>query len=711
MQAIAPNKTLTVKRIFEEPGLGAYLRAEASEQFQWSADGQWVAYIQTTESGQDHKRSLWMMNAGSGERRLLVPADKLWPKGGNAKKPLAYRWAPDGQCLLLSSDTSLTLFDLKDGSSKDLITGSDTIAQPQFSPDGRWVSFVRGHNVWLLNLANGAVTALTKEGSEQVHVGEPDWLYAHEFELEASYWWAPDSSAIAYLKIDDRPVSKYPIPQLLKRPAGVRWQQYPEAGGANPVARVFVTTLADRKPREVDGGENSDVYVPRVQWLPDSKHVAIERMNRAQSKLDLLIANAATGRSETVLTERDPYWINVKNGLHFLSDGHRFLWLSERSGYRHLYLYDIEGREIRQLTRGRWEVCQLAAVDETGQFIYFTATEKSPIEQHLYRIGLDNSGLKRITHADGWHSVNFSPRGQAFIDAYSNAMTPPRQGLMHADGSIIAPIYTTGAKGASELSSYARSPVEFMTVATHDNATLDAMMMKPVGFDPRRKYPVIVFMNGGPRQQGVRNAWEGWVSLWHEMMAEKGFLIFALDNRGSAGHGHLFEEPLHYRLGAQEISDQRDGVAYLRKLPYVDASRIGVWGMNYGGQLALHAMFEDPQDFKAGFAQSPISDWRLYRSAYAERYLGPPKMNSEEYQESSPITTAAQLQGKLLVAASMEDEDIHFANTLALQRALIDAGKYAEIITFPGQPDGITAPEALGLLFRRVTEFFVENLK
>jgi dipeptidyl-peptidase-4 len=708
MQAVAPNKTLTVDRIFGEPSLSGHL----SSDIEWSADGHQIAYLETSGSGMDRRRSIWVMDTSTGARRVLLPADKLKPppEADNAKHHarLTYRWSAGGDRLLVTVGTSLILFDIKSSSLKHLIAGPDTIAGAQFSPDGRWVSFVRRHNLWLANLADGSVTPLTTGGNEQLHMGEPDWLYSHEFGLKTAYWWAPDSSTVAYLEIDDRAVSNYPIPEFLKRPARVLWQQYPEAGGANPIVRVFVAKIADRKSRLMDTGGSGDVYVPRVRFTPDSKQIAIERMNRAQTKLDLLITNAVTGRSRTIVTESDAYWINVNDGPYFFRDGRRFLWSSERSGYRHLYLYNLEGREIRQLTQGRWQVCRLEAVDETGQSIYFTATEKSPLERHFYRIGLDGSGLKRITRADGWHRVTVSPRGQAFVDTYSNAMTPPRQDLLRADGSMVAAV---NENATAELSSYGRSPVEFLTIVTHDDAVLNAMMIKPVGFDPHRKYPVIVFMNGGPRQQGVRKAWEGWISLWHEMMAEKGFLIFAVDNRGSGGHGHLFEEPLHFRFGAQEISDQRDGVAYLRGLPYVDASRIGVWGINYGGQLALHAMFEDPQDFKAGFAQSPISNWLLYRSAYAERYLGSPKTNLEEYQESSPVTTAVQLQGKLLVAASTGDQDVHFANTLELRRVLTDAGKYAEIVTFPGQPEGITDPAARTLLFRRVTDFFVDNLK
>jgi dipeptidyl-peptidase-4 len=460
-----------------------------------------------------------------------------------------------------------------------------------------------------------------------------------------------------------------------------------------------------------------------VNWLPDSKHVAVQRLNRAQTNLDLMIADAATGASRVALTEKDQYWINVSDDLRFLQDGQRFLWSSERTGFRHIYFYSLEGKELAQLTKGDWEVSAIDAVDEKAGLIYFTATEKSPAERQVYRVGLDGSGFARITKEAGTHAVNFAPSAgsppglnmasnvttsvSAFIDTYSNTMNPPRQALLRPDGSRIAVL---NENKVAELANYQLSPVEFLQVKTHDGVMLNAWMIKPPDFEPHRKYPVLVYTYGGPHAQVVMNEWERSTFLWHQLMAEKGYIIFALDNRGSAGRGHLFEEPIHFRLGAQELSDQRDGAAYLKSLPYVDANRMGIWGWSYGGHMTLHAMFEDWNDFKAGFAGGPVTDWHYYDSIYTERYLGLLPQNEDYYKESSPIDKVKQFRGKLLIAHGTGDDNVHFANTLALINELIENGKYVEVMPFPGRGHGVSDGPARRLLMERVTRFFLDNL-
>jgi len=470
-------------------------------------------------------------------------------------------------------------------------------------------------------------------------------------------------------------------------------------------------------------GSETDQYIPRVNWLPDSKRVAIQRLNRAQTTLDLMIADAATGAARVALTEKDQYWINVSDDLRFLQDGQRFLWSNERSGFRHIYLYNLDGKELAQLTKGDWEVSAIDAVDEKAGLIYFTATEKSPMERHLYCVGLDGSGFTRITKEAGTHAVNFAPSAgsppgvnvassasaslSAFIDTYSNSMNPPRQDLLRPDGSRIAVL---NENKVAELASYQLSPVEFLQVKSHDGVMLNASMIKPPNFDPHRKYPVLVHTYGGPHVQIVTNEWGRSTFLWHQMMAQKGYIIFALDNRGSAGRGHLFEEPIHYRLGAQELSDQRDGAAYLKSLPYVDANRMGIWGWSYGGHMTLHAMFEDWADFKAGFAGGPVTDWHYYDSIYTERYLGLLPQNEDYYKDSSPIDKVKQFRGKLLIAHGTGDDNVHFANTLALINELIENGKYVEVMPFPGRGHGVSDGPARRLLMERVTHFFLDNL-
>ena len=714
-QDAAPKKPLTVERIFG----GAALNGQLTRGIAFSPDGQRLSFLVASGSGKDAKTELWEIDSHKGERRVLIAAEKLTaalqPSNAPASQATGlarraasqYLWAPDGNSLLLVGPTSLTWFDLKTQSATSLVQGDDPIADAKISPDGKSVSYVLDYNLWVVPTAGGQPRSLTKGGREELHEGQLDWVYPEELQIATAYWWAPDSSSIAYLEMDERPVTKFPIQNSLDEPAETEWERYPAAGSANPIVKVFVVDAQGGAPRQMDTGINTDIYIPRVSWLPDSRNVAIERLNRAQDKLELLAADAKTGTSRVILTDTDKYWINVSDDLKFLRDGKRFIWSSERTGYRHLYLYDLDGKQIAQLTNGDWEVTALAGVDEDSGTAYFTATEKSPLERHLYRVGLDGKGFARVTQEAGTHDIHMSANGRAFVDTFSDVNHPPRQDLYRADGTKIAAI---NENAVPELAQYALSPVEFLTVKTHDNVLLNAMMIKPPGFDPSRKYPVLIYTYGGPHAQVVRNGWGGSIFLWHELMAQKGFVIFAMDNRGSAGRGHVFEEPIHFRLGAQELSDQRDGVRYLDSLPYVDAERIGIWGSSYGGHMTLHAMFRDFKEFKAGFAGSPVSDWRLYDTIYTERYLGKPQTNFEEYEESSPVKTATQLKGKLLIAAGTGDDNVHFANTLEVLDELIAAGEYAEVAVFPGRGHGISDPAARVVLFRRVSEFFIENL-
>jgi len=719
-QAQAPVPTggvLTVERIYSQPSLSGNL----ARGIVWTPDSKQLSYfVDIPRSGMQKARSeLWIADASNGQGHLLVSSEKLesllppvtgkttQATGLGRRAPSEYQWAPNGTAILFESSTALSWFDLKTEAGRTILSGKENIADPKISPDGRYVSFVRGHNLWLVGVADGRERALTQNGREEIRKGELDWVYPEELEIKTAYWWSPDSSAVAYLEMDERKVSQYPLVNFSSYDGDAEMERYPVAGGANPAVRVLVTSVNGGEPRVMDTGTETDIYIPRVSWLNDSKHLAIQRLNRQQTVLELLIAESDSSKSRVALTEKDQYWINVSDDLFFLKDGKRFLWSSERSGYRHLYMYGLEGKQLAQLTKGDWEVSAVEAVDDSKGIVYFTATEKSPLERQLYRINLDGSGFARVTKEDGTHHLNIAPNGAAFVDTYSNSATPPRQDLLRADGSRIAAI---NENKVAELAEYHLSPVEFLTVKSHDGMPLNAMMIKPAGFDPAKKYPVLVYTYGGPHVQVVLNAWGGTTFLWHELLAQKGYIVFALDNRGSAGRGHLFEEPIHFRLGAQEMSDQRDGAAYLKSLPYVDANRIGIWGWSYGGHMTLHAMFEDPEDFKVGFAGGPVTDWYYYDTIYTERYLGLPQKNGESYQESSPVKNAGNLKGKLLIAHGTGDDNVHFANSLSVIDKLIEAGKYVEVMAFPGRGHGVSDFPARRVLMQRVTQFFLDNL-
>jgi len=487
------NGLLTVKKIYSQPGLSGRLY----KGLQWAPDGKMVTFFEAKGKGKDAETELWGLEIASGQRRLLVSAEKLetvLPAGkapqtqatGLGRHPAShYVWAPNGEQLLFVGPNSLSWFDLKTQAARTLLQGKESIADVKISPDGKLVSFVRDHNLFLVSVADGKERAVTRGGTEAVRQGELDWVYPEELDLKTAYWWSPDSTRIAFLEMDESKVTKYPLVDFASFEGEADEERYPIAGGSNPVVHVYVASVNGGKSALMDTGAEVNQYIPRVEWLPDSKRVAIERLNRPQTQLELLVANAETGKSSIVLTEKDAYWINVSDDLYFLKDGKRFLWSSERSGYRHLYLYGLDGKEAAQLTKGNWEVTALEGVDEAKGIVYFNATEKTPIERHLYRVGLDGAGFAQITKQDGVHTVQLSPEASAFVDTYSNAMTPAQQWVNKVDGGT--PIVLNENKVA-QLAEYKLSPLEFMTVKTHDGMDLNAWIIKPADFDAAKKY-------------------------------------------------------------------------------------------------------------------------------------------------------------------------------------------------------------------------------
>ena len=714
--AAEPPGVLSVERIYGPQSLGGRLNRGLA----WSPDNTKLSFLQTTGIGKDAKTDLLVIDSVSGKSSVLVSADKmdrLLPKpegkasqatGLGRHAPSQYQWAPSGDALLFESPTALVWFDLKSQASRVLVTGKAELNDPKISPDGKYVSFIRDHNLWLITSAEGKERALTTGGTEEIRKGELDWVYPEELEISTAYWWSPDSESVAFLEMNESKVAQFSMVDFDSFTGEADLQRYPVAGGNNPVVKVFVTAITGGEPRPMDTGADSNVYIARVNWLPDSSHVAIQRINRDQTVLDLLLADAATGKSSTLITEKDQYWINVSDDLYFFKKSGRFLWSSERSGYRHLYLYDGSGKQLAQITKGDWEVSGVDSVDEAKGSVYFTATEKSPMERHLYRVALDGSGFARVTKEAGTHAIQFSPNSAFYIDTFSNTATPPRQDLFRADGTKSAVINENNRSAIFEP--FHLSPVEFFAIKSHDGVSLNCSIIKPSNFDPLKKYPVLIYTYGGPHAQVVVNAWQGNTFLWHQLMAQKGYIIFSLDNRGSAGRGHLFEEPIHFRFGAQELSDQRDGVAWLQHQAFVDPARIGIWGWSYGGHMTLHAMFEAPDVFKAGFAGGPVTDWHFYDTIYTERYLGLLPQKEENYDDSSPIKNAARLKGKLLIAHGTGDDNVHFSNTLSLIDETIKAGKYVEVLPFPGRGHGVSDLPARRVLMNRVTQFFLDNL-
>jgi dipeptidyl-peptidase-4 len=715
-------KTLTVERIYSAPSLSGYL----TEGIEWSPDSKRVSYFGQGRSGLE----MWTTEAATGERKVLVKADVLAAamppektsaiqSTGLGRVPAQnYRWSPAGDALLFIGGQRLALLDLKTMTPKTLVTGADDVEDPKFSPDGKWVSFVRGANLYIVNAATAETRALTTGGSEEILKGKLDWLYPEELDVATAYWWSPDSSKVAYYEMDERPVTRYPIMDMSSPVGAMEYTRYPQAGEANPIVRVGVVPVAGGETKWMDTGGDTDVYLARVVWLRDSRRVAIERLNRAQNRLDLLFCDAASGASATILSETDPYWINIADDLYFFSDNKRFLWSSERTDFRHYYLYDLSGAQLAQLTSGDWQISgnggfgpgadSHPSVDEARGLVYFLSNRDDVREAQLYRLSLQDRSIMRVTREPGAHDALVAPDVSAFVDTYSTAMTPPRQDLERMDGSRVASI---DENKVPELGDYHLSTVEFLTVPANDGTKLNAKMIKPRDFDASRKYPVLVFVYGGPQDQEVRNDWDGVDFLWHEMMAEKGYIIFTLDNRGSYARGHAFETPLYHQFGKVELEDQLAGVKYLKSLSYVDGSRLGIWGWSYGGTMTLEAMCNAPGVFKAGVSVAPVSDWRLYDTTYTERYMGRPQDNPQGYKNSSPVNQAARLKGALMIAHGTGDDNVHFANTSEMINQLILAAGYpADLMILPGRGHSMSDWQGRIQLYQRITDFILRNL-
>jgi len=713
--AATQPKQLTVERIHGQPSLSG-----SNLSLQWSPDSKRLSF-QQRGAGRRAAGDIWVIDAATGRRSMLVEGAKIAALVPASEDPATvatglgraarqgYQWAPDGNALLFTAQGNLYWWDLKAAAGKRLTSsGPQKPAEDaKFSPDGKTVSFVRAYDLWTVNLATGKETRITTGGTEEVMNGALDWVYPEELRARTAYWWSPDSKRIAFLKMDERPVKRFPLVNHLSYTGDVNWERYPKAGDPNPVVSLYAVLAAGGTPKLL-GASKDDGYIPRVAWLPDSRRVAMQKLNRLQNKLDLFFVDAATGTAALVLSETDKDFVTVDVDPVFLADGQRFLWSCERDGFQHLYLYDLSGKLLRQVTQGKWEIGNVTGVDEKAGAIYFTATEKSATERHLYRTSLETAGAPvRITKEDGTHGINMSPDSAYFVDTYSNVTTPARQDLYRADGTAMAVL---NLNKVAELAEYGLPTPVFSSILDGHGGSLNTMMIKPPDFDPAKKYPAIMYTYGGPGSQVVNNSWGGARGLWHMMMAQKGYVIFLADNGGAAGRGHAAAAAMYRNLGDVEVAEQVTAANWLKSQPYIDAERVGIWGWSYGGYMTTMLMTKTAGVWKVGFAGAPVTDWRQYDSIYTERYMSTPQLNPEGYAKSAPTAYAANLKGKLLIAHGTGDDNVHFTNTLKLQEEFIRAGKYVEITLYPGRGHGVGDAPAQRHVWSRVTQFFLDNL-
>ena len=622
----------------------------------------------------------------------------------------SYQLNPSETAVLINFANDIFYYELGGDKAVRLTNNPEEEVGDMFSPDGRMVSFVRGNNLYVLDLGTERERRLTTDGGPKTLNGRLDWVYQEELygrgDFEG-YWWNSDSTMIAFLHFDERPVPEFTVVDHIPYDQAVEITPYPKAGDPNPIVTLGVVNAAGGPPRWIDTYkyQPSDFLIPRVTWTPDGKKVVYQAQNREQTFLDLNFADARDGKSNTVHHETSKAWVEVIDNPAWLKDG-SFIWQSELSGWRHLYHCSPEGKLINQITDGKWEVRSLEGVDEKGIWVYFTATEHSHIAPQAYRIKLDGTGLTRLTTAEGTHRVRLSPTSSYFTDVWSDINTPTQLRLYRADGRLVRVIEENTVDA---LSQYKLGKAELLQVKTRDGFTMEALMIKPPDFDPTKKYPVLEFTYGGPHAPQVRNVWGGAAYLWHQLMAQKGYIIWICDNRTASGKGVEAAWPVYKNLGEWELRDLEDGLTWLKSQPYVDGSRIGLWGWSYGGYMTSYALTHS-RSFKMGIAGGTVADWRDYDSVYTERYMQTPQNNLDGYQKSSPVTAAKDLHGKLLLIHGAIDDNVHMANTIQFVYELQKAGKQFQLMVYPKSRHGVVDPVLVKHLRTMMMEYVLANL-
>lgn len=615
-----------------------------------------------------------------------------------------------------SSKAHYYLLDLQSKALRPLAAGEKQ-SYATFSPDGKKVAYVRKNELFYLTINDMKEYAVTTDG-EFNHIinGSADWVYEEEFSFAKGFFWSPDSKKIAFLRFDESAVKEYNMQtwgQLY--PNDYRFK-YPKAGEANSQISALIYHLpagkAAGKLVSVDTGKESDIYLPRLKWTKNPDLLSVVRMNRLQNRLEILHAEAATGNTQLVLKEESDTYVDLDYNDHieYLPNNSGILRTSEQDGFKHIYLYDINGKLIRQITKGQWEVTELVGFDDDRKLVYFISAEDSPLERQLYRISLKGKNKTKLSKEAGVNAVNMSPDYRYYIQYHSSATKPLSVTLHAAPSGKQLKVLEDNAALRQQLANVQLNTKEFFSFTTEDGTTLNGYMIKPADFDENKEYPVLMYVYGGPGSQTVMNNFSTSREYWHSYLADQGYIVVSVDNRGTGARGREFKHTTYKNLGKQEVADQIAAGRYLADLSYVDADRIGIWGWSYGGYMSSLALLMGNDVFSTAIAVAPVTNWRYYDSIYTERYLQRPQDNPEGYDAYSPVTHADKLQGNLLLIHGTGDDNVHFQNAIALQDALIAANKQFDSFYYPNRNHGIYGGNTRLHLFTMMTDYLLEKL-
>lgn len=707
-----PKKTVTLEDIWAK-----YTFAQKQVQnVNWMKDG---AFYTALENGKIIKFSV---TDGTAVQTLFDEATMV----ENLGKKVAiddYALSADEQKILISTDVEPIyrrssreenfVYDLTTQKFTQLSKGGKQLFAT-FSPDGSKIAFVRDNNLFMVELSTMTEKQITTDGKRnQLINGVCDWVYEEEFSFARAFQWSPDSKKIAFYTFDETKVPEYNM-QIWGTlyPTDYRYK-YPKAGEPNSTVAISVFHLVDGKTAKMDIGSETDMYIPRMRWTHDANLLSIQRLNRHQNRMEILHAEATTGKSEVIIKEESITYVDIDNfgdDVTYLADGKSLIISSEKDGFKHLYLYDLTGKLIRQITTGSWEVADFYGIDEKTNTLYFTSTEIASTERQLYSISIEGKSKTQLSAQKGINTANFSKDFKYYILQHSAANSPLKVSLYKTETASLVKVLEDNAALKKRLEEFDLASKEFMTIKTSEGVELNAWMIKPTNFDAKKKYPVLMFLYGGPGSQQVLNQFDSYNAFWYQHLAQKGYIVACVDNRGTGGKGAAFKKCTYLNLGKLEVKDQIDAAKYWGNLPYVDKTRIGIQGWSYGGYMSSNCLFQGADYFKTAIAVAPVTNWRFYDSIYTERFLRTPQENATGYDENSPVTYAKNLKGNFLLIHGTGDDNVHFQNSIALEEALIKANKQFQSFYYPNKNHGIYGGNTRLHLYTMMTNFLEKNL-
>ena len=595
--------------------------------------------------------------------------------------------------------------------SKDLKKIFDKkISLASFSPNSKYISYVYRNNIYLFDIETNKSKKITHKGLiNKTICGGTDWVYEEEFGLVKGYEWSSNSNYIAYYIFDESKVNEFSM-DIFKGglyPSQEKFK-YPKAGERNSNVQINIYDIQSDINVIADVNKKSETYLPRIKWTNNTNMLFVQRLNRHQNHLELLSVDPSSGKSKIILEEKDKYYIEIHDNLTFYKDDSGFLWTSEKDGFNHIYLYQISGKERRQITKGNWEVTNFYGYDDKNKVLYFQSNEESPLERNIYRVNIWGKSKKKLSKKSGTNSASFNSNFSYFINTYSNANLPNAITLNNNTGEVIKKLKNSESLLGS-LSEYELTSKEFFNFKTEQGIKLNGWMMKPNNFDESKKYPVLMYVYGGPGSQTVLDSWDR-NYMWYQMLCQQGYIVVSIDNRGTGGRGAEFKKCTYKELGKLETIDQIEGAKYLANLGYTDENRIGIWGWSYGGYMSSLCLLKGNKYFKSAIAVAPVTNWRFYDTIYTERYMQTPQENPNGYDLNSPINHVDSLKGNFLLIHGSADDNVHVQNTYEMVDALIKSNKQFDLFIYPDKNHGIYGGTTRLHLFTKITDFINKKL-